>query len=213
MKPALPAGLLASLAVAPGDAPFALLVRHADRAAIPRGEHGADAPLTETGRLRARALADLDLLRARPLRWCESSPVSRCMETGTHAGLTPRPDRLLGDPGVFVTDTEAAGRAFLSLGTEHVVRAHLGGRPSPFLRSPEDGGRRVLSRLGRILKERGGGGLLVSHDTIVMPIIAWITGHLFEDDWLAPLDGIVVSLGPGGGLAIFWKGKVFDVPP
>ena len=209
MNVTLPEGLLGSLALARRGGPFAMLLRHADRVEIPKGELGGHAALTEVGVLRTRALARHPVFETHPIRWCESSPVSRCMETGRLAGLVPAPSALLGDPGVFVTDAEAAGRAFLSLGTEHVVRAHLDGGMRPFLRPPEEGARIVLSHVAAALKERGGVGLLLSHDTIVMPIIAWLTGDRFEGEWLAPLDGIVIGLTSEGGCAVSWKGRVF----
>lgn len=209
--PLVPGGLLATLAVAPRDAPFALLIRHADRAPFPPGEHGGGVGLTAVGEARAAALSRHEVLASGTSVWCESSPLRRCVSTARQLGLTAAPNLLLGEPGAFVTDPVRAGEAFLGLGTEAVVRAHVAGHPWPFMRSPEEGARALLASIAGSLVARRGVGVLVSHDAIVMPVIGWATGDRFEDTWLDPLDGIaVVALG-GGALRVLWQGKSFDV--
>lgn len=207
----IPGGLLASLAAAPREVPFAALVRHADREPIPAGEHGGEVGLTPIGEARAAALSKQGVFLERPILWCDSSPVARCLATARHAGLAARPEVVLGDPGAFVTDRARAGEAFLGQGTEVIVRAHIAGHPWPFLRSPEEGARRVLAHIAGALAARRGVGLLVSHDTIVMPVVAWATGERFEGTWLEPLDGVVVVGLGGGAVRVIWRGRGFDV--
>lgn len=207
----IPSGLLASLDAAPQGEPFALLLRHADRAAFAPGEQGDDAPLTSAGEARAEALSRHGLLRDRVRLWCESSPVPRCLSTASHLGLSARPNPLLGSPGAFVIDQARAGEAFLRSGTEEVVRGHLAGEPCSFLRSVEDGARLVLDAVRELCSARGGIGLLISHDTIVMPVIAWATEERFKGSWLDPLDGIVIAEQGGSLLRVIWRGSSFDV--
>ncbi len=212
MTPAVPPGLLASLAAAPRGGPFALLLRHADRANFAPGEPGDDVGLTAVGEARAEALSRHESLRDRARLWCESSPVPRCLSTASRLGVSATPNSLLGAPGAFVTDPARAGEAFLRLGAEAIVRTHLAGHPWPFLRSVEDGARRLLASVAGMLAARGGIGLLVSHDTIVMPVIARITGERFEDTWLDPLDGIVIAGEGESRLRAIWRGRNFNVP-
>jgi broad specificity phosphatase PhoE len=211
MSVEVPGGLASSLALAPRDAPFALLLRHADRAPIPAGEHGAEVGLTAIGEARAASLAKHHVFESRPITWCAASPLPRCLATARCAGQQATPETLLGEPGAFVTDGALAGEAFLRLGTEAIVRAHLAGHPWPFLRSPEEGARRVLGHIANALAARGGVGLLVSHDTIVMPVIAWATGERFEGTWLEPLDGVVAVRIDGGRVRVIWRGTAFEV--
>ncbi len=211
MRPAIPPGLLASLAAAPRSAPFALLLRHADRVAFAPGERGDEVPLTATGAARAEALSRHALLEDRARSWCESSSVPRCLSTASHLGLSARPNPLLGAPGAFVIDPARAAEAFLRSGTEAVVRDHLAGKPCSFLRSVEDGARLVLECVRELCSARGGIGVFISHDAIVMPVIAWATGERFDGSWLEPLDGIVIEGMKGGALRVIWRGKSFDV--
>jgi len=209
MNVTIPEGLHASLSAAKQMPAIALLVRHADRSAIPSGEHGIDAELLPLGKARAAVLRDT-LARQGP-RWAMASPLLRCMETARCMGLVAEPHHLLGAPGPFVIDGEAGGRAFLSEGTEAIVRKQLAGHPWPFMRSNEDGAALVVASIHRALSERRGLGICVSHDAIVMPIVAVLTGERFEHRWLSPLDGLVFCLPPGGGLGVFWEGLYHEV--
>ena len=191
--------LRASLAASQG--PRVILVRHADRFQVAGGSLGIDAPLTPVGELRARLLGT----ELGDVEWSLSSPVERCRRTAVLAGLAPADDTLLGMPGPFVTDEALGGRVFSANSVEQVVRRHLAGETWGCMRTPAEGGTRLLARLRSELVTRSASGLAVSHDAIVMPVIAWLTGHDFAHEWLDPLDGLVVTLD-----ACFWRGQRFE---
>jgi hypothetical protein len=193
----LPSGLLASLALA--EEPLAVFIRHADRHAIPRGESGETTPLTELGETRTRALAK----RLNGLGWGLASPLQRCVRTAQLLGVEVRPNSLLGAPGAFVVDTDEGGRVFGQHETPHVVREQLKGETWGCMRTLEEG----AENLHALLVSRSELGVAVSHDAIVMPYIRWATGYLFEDDWLEPLDGVVVEAN-----RVWWRGVSFGVP-
>jgi Histidine phosphatase superfamily (branch 1) len=209
----VPSGLRASLALVPPGAPFALLIRHADREEFRPGELGDHIELTAIGEERSRALAKHGAIESCPALWGESSPLPRCMSTARHIGVSAASNPLLGKPGAFVTDAERAGEAFLRLGTGAVVRGHLAGEGWPFMRSPEEGARLLLADIAARLAARRGAGLFISHDSVVMPVIAWVAGERFEDTWLAPLDGIVVLQVGGSAVRVLWQGRSFDTRP
>ncbi len=199
---ALPPGLEASLAVtAP---PRALLLRHADRHPMPDGD-GDDLKLTADGEARACLL---DRRLGDGPRWGLTSPLLRCRRTADLANFPADASPLLGAPGPFVVDRARGAQVFQTHGTQAVVRAHLRGETWGCMRSPADGARLVLAELRRGLVDRPGTGLAVSHDAIVMPIVAVLTGEPFTDEWLAPLDGLVVT--PG---AAYWRGLPYEVTP
>lgn len=198
----LPPGLEASLAAT--AAPRVLLLRHADRHPMPAGS-GDDLDLTADGEARARLLGRR--LGDGP-RWALTSPLLRCRRTAALADFAADASPLLGAPGPFVVDRVRGGHVFEIHGTDTVVRAHMRGETWSCMRPPAEGARLVLAELRRHLAERPGTGLAVSHDAIVMPIVACLTGETFTDDWLAPLDGLVLT-----GDAVFWRGLPHEVLP
>jgi hypothetical protein len=58
----------------------------------------------------------------------------------------------------------------------------------------------------------GASGLCVSHDAVLMPAIAHLTGDRFEGRWLQALDGIAVQP-RGGALRVWWRGEFTVVRP
>lgn len=197
----IPAGLAASIEAT--SAPRVLLIRHSDRPVLAPGESGYDLALTDVGRERARALGSkLGVHR----RWAVSSPYRRCVETVEHVGGVAESSSLLGHPGPYVVDSEAGGVAFGDHGTEAVVRGQIAGETWGCMRPLEEGATSLLDWLWGLLRERGGEGLAVSHDAIVMPTVAWAARLSFDDSWLAPLDGAVLV--PG---AVVWRGRRIEV--
>ncbi|MCK6572209.1 histidine phosphatase family protein [Myxococcota bacterium] len=198
----VPQGLLASVALAPPR--FVLLVRHADRQPIEPGDSGRHTALTEVGERRAIALGNA----LRPhLGWGLSSPIHRCLATARHLGVEATTSNVLGDPGPFVFDPGLGGQVFARMGTEAVVRSHIDGETFGCMRPLVEGVRLLHERLIVELGRNGTSGCAVSHDAIVMPLIAHFTGHRFRDDWLEPLDGIVV-----GETTVVWRGCRHEIP-
>ncbi|MBL9099439.1 MAG: histidine phosphatase family protein [Myxococcales bacterium] len=198
----LPPGLEASLSAT--AAPRVLLLRHADRHPMPTGS-GDDLDLTADGEARARLL---DRRLGDGPRWALTSPLLRCRRTADLANFAADASPLLGAPGPFVVDRARGVQVFETHGTDAVVRAHLRGETWGCMRPPAEGTHIVLAELGQHLATRPGTGLAVSHDAIVMPIVACLTDELFTDDWLAPLDGLVLTRD-----AVFWRGRPYEVNP
>lgn len=195
--------LLASISALNG-APGALLIRHSDRFHIPQGQSGAAVRLTDTGRARAQALGRQ---LSGPPTWALSSPLDRCVDTATLIGATPVHSAVLGAPGPFVLDPDLGRDLFHGHDIGYVVRGQISGETWGCMRPLAEGARLVHALLAEQVALQPGLGVAVSHDAIVMPYIAWATGHTFADDWLDPLDGLVVTKS-----AVFWRGKRFEVP-
>jgi len=197
-----PAGLLASIS-ALGASSGALLVRHADRFPIHPGQSGAAVLLTEQGEARAK---ELSRRLGAPPAWALSSPLTRCVDTARLMGVTPAPSSTLGAPGPFVLDPDLGRDLFHGHDTAFVVRSQICGETWGCMRPLAEGARLVHALLAERVARHGGLGVAVSHDAIVMPYIAWATGHTFADDWLEPLDGIVVT--PDH---VIWQGRHYEV--
>lgn len=208
----LPEGLLHTLQSLRPSAPFVLFLRHAERAPLPPQDPYADVDLTPAGHEAARALgARLRML----LSWAAISPFLRCRRTAE--ALWERPegpdvevDTRLGSPGPWVVDRAEGARLFAELGTEGVVRAQLSGRRWPFIRTPEEGTRLLLSAARERLDAGRGSGVCVSHDAVLMPAIGELTQEHFTGDWLAPLDGFAVQRF-AGHLRCLWRGEAREV--
>lgn len=200
----LPQGFEASLARSEGAVRRVLLVRHSDRPAAIPGISDSDFGLTEVGEARARLLGQR---LGDSLRWTLASPLRRCGRTAELAGLIAEDSALLGAPGPFVVDCRRGQEVFETHGTPVVVRAQIRGETWGCMRDLEEGAGSVVRELLARLDARPGTGLAVSHDAIVMPIIAWITGETFADRWLDPLDGVILTPDE-----LLWEGRSFEVP-
>lgn len=201
--PDVPHGLLASIR-ALGASSGALLIRHSDRFPIPLGRSGAAVLLTERGKARAQELCRR---LGAPLGWALSSPLARCVDTAMLMGATAVPSSVLGAPGPFVLDPDLGRDLFHHNDTASVVRRQILGETWGCMRPLAEGARLVHDLLSEWVAEYGGLGVAVSHDAIVMPYIAWATSHTFADDWLEPLDGVVVTR-----TAVIWRGHRYEVP-
>jgi broad specificity phosphatase PhoE len=200
----LTSGILPTLAVLDTRRPFALFLRHAERAVFPPDEPFADVGLTAAGETQARALARH---LPGPISWAAVSPLRRCRHTAMlMLDLPGEADTRLGAPGPWVTDERAGGELFTELGTEGTVRAQIAGQRWPFLRGAVEGTRLLLdAALERFAAGRGS-GICISHDAVLMPAIATLTGESFNDTWLAPLDGFALQNDPSGLICI-WRGN------
>lgn len=185
--------------------PFALFLRHAARHDVPAHDPYADVDLTEAGVSAARALAtSLDGAISHVL----VSPFLRCRRTGALVAGDAAPlvdDQRLGAHGPWVTDPDAGARLFSRLGLDGVVRAQIAGAACDGLRPLSEGSRLLLS-CALDAWPATGSVLCVSHDAVLMPAIAHLTGHRFDGAWLAPLDGFVVVRGLSG-FDVLWRGE------
>ena len=173
----------------PGDRPVALLLRHAERPPIAPGEHGTDLALTAHGRRSAERLGAT--LRPRILS-LSTSPVRRCRETaeamrrGAGLDIDIVDDRLLGDPGVFVTDPELAWTHWQTMGheavVEHIARA---GHPLPGLAPPVHAAHQLARHLVRALQDSPVGlHIFVTHDAVLYPTISrLLAGTYGQPGW------------------------------
>ena len=177
----LPAGL-------PDDRPVALLVRHAERPAIPEGSMGMDLAITERGAAAARSLGAR--LGSRVLR-VHTSAIRRCVQTaqaiiaGAGVALEPVEDGALGVPSTFALASPEALATIQELGfdglMEHLVR---GDKPLPGLPHPAEGARLLREHALSLLDGPPGLHVLVTHDAMIAALVARSTAAFFaHDDW------------------------------
>ena len=194
----------------PVGADVSLIVRHAEREAIPEGEFGQDVPLTPSGIESAEQLgAVLAGWRGETVR---CSPLPRCVQTAAAvargAGWNVRVvgNSLLGEPGPFVTGDEA-GQYFLKHGILEIVRQQLHEpTPPPGMRLTAEGIKLLLNLTARGLGNDGRMRVFVTHDAILAVFMARLFG-LRQDEvaWPQYLDGLILWRSDGG-LKCSWRG-------
>ena len=203
---------LALLDRVPAGLPVALVLRHAERGEITPGAFGNDVSLTRRSSDSAHRLGMG--LSSRMMGVVNSSPLPRCIQTadaiiagaGWRANATP--DRLLGDPGPFVVKPELAGRLFLDIGIEAIVRRQLADdQPPGGMRSTASGVKLVLQELAAALNGPDSASVFVTHDAV----LAALVGHLYGlpvDGFCWPdyLDALVVWP-DSDRLRFLWRGQ------
>ena len=216
MSSPVPESTLASLARVPSGAGAALLIRHAERPAIPPGVDGDTVLLTADGLADAR---DLGACLGPRLARLYASPVGRCRQTAealaAGAGLAPRvaPRVVLGSPGPFLVDPVAAWAAFRGEGAMGAARRQvIDPGPLPGLRPTEEGVGLVVESLLADPPEAGRVDAHVTHDGVVVVVAGWLAGFTpGPGAWPAFLEGLVMwREGDRGFMA--WGGEVFPLP-
>lgn len=183
----IPPSVLRWLSEMPTERHVALLLRHSVRPPFEPGDDGYALPLTAEGRALAR---DLGQRLGPRLATLHTSPLLRCVQTaealreGAAVPCDVVPDRLLGDPGVYVIDDRLAKRTWLDLGHEAVMTHLVGGDGMlPGLADSADAARRLIRHM--LEPDRGAGlHVFVTHDSLVTATVARTLGRrLCKDDW------------------------------
>ncbi len=205
------ASTLDRLRLPPPNADVAIVLRHAERDALPPGESGSNVALTENGVATAKQLGKL--LGERSPGKIHSSPLPRCVNTGQQiaegAGWNTgvMPDWRLGSPGPFVVDEGLCEPLFLRLGSREVVRRQLEASPPPVGMRPADDGIRIFLELAAApLGQDGRTYLHVTHDSVLAVIVGRLFDLGLEDfHWPEYLDTLLLWK-ESGTLAVSWRG-------
>ncbi len=191
-----------------------LLIRHSDRESILPGNLGNDVQITLEGKEKAFELGRK--LRSLSLDWCRTSPLLRCTQTIASIGegygkrIPHLNSELLGNPGPFVFDGNQATKAFFDHGTEVVVREMIEGQSFPGIRPSNQGSKILLNRLTKFFEFNAGDGICITHDSILMPFIAYYCGEKFHDQWIPPLGGVIL-VKQKNEFELCWNGEMHKV--
>jgi len=129
-----------------------------------------------------------------------SSPVKRCIQTaekiveGLQSGITVRKSHLLGAPGIFVADDKKAAEVFDKFTVCEVINRIIKREEPPGFLPIEDACGPLIDEIQtKMALNRS--VLYVSHDTIIMPFIAYLCGikEISESEIIDYLDGYVVE--------------------
>ncbi len=182
-----------------------LLIRHAEKS--PAGEQcltsqGLDDALNYGKQLKQQGMQPDEII---------SSPVKRCIQTaekiveGLQSGLDIQRSRLLGNPGIFVADHKKAAKAFDKFTVCKVVNMIIKGEELPGFLSIEDACGPLMDEI-QTKVDLNKSVLYVSHDTIIMPFIAYLSGikKIDESEIIDYLDGYAVEKETNGDGHLSW---------
>ena len=117
---------------------------------------------------------------------------------------------LLGNPGPFVVDRKAGQHLFTTLGTECLVKKLAAGERFDGIRTSQEGASLFGEHLRTLLDSKKGLGVMISHDAILIPLIAAWTGECFQNKWLEPLDGALIIVNQQLSLSIHRNNKITE---
>jgi broad specificity phosphatase PhoE len=189
------------------------LLRHADRDPIPQDVHHAEILLNLAGRANAKAFGQT--LRQYPALGLVSSPVGRCIETAeciatAHGNASMlRISALLGEPGPFVHDRDAAKAHFPRLGNKGIIKALANGQSLQGMHSLQEGTANLLRFMDQAGKISNADTpvIMVTHDVIIAAVIAAIfdVDHALST-WPCFLEALTLSRNTDGYL-LSWRDR------
>ncbi len=180
---------------------FAILIRHAERGSIPSLTHGTDVLLTEKGKQDAQLFGSR--LRDMAIGCTYSSPVPRCLQT-IHSildgyGKSDVPviqSTTLGAPGIYIEDSDLAGRYFLDWGTTATVQRYIETGELEGFKPLISTSKAFLSQICTDLSAFNQNLIYVSHDAVLIPFISYFNDEYFDyKKWLTFRDGAIVARG------------------
>ncbi|MGI9346333.1 MAG: hypothetical protein ACR2PW_08725 [Gammaproteobacteria bacterium] len=200
MKPqCIPKTLLANLTKIPTDCPVILMLRHSVRPdPLPPGEAGNQISITEVGKQLA---CNLGMVMGERLAALHVSPLLRCIQTaeaiktGAQAkALMIAKDKLLGDPGIYVTDAKAAGPYWTSDKYHSTMRYLADGkalpspagatpasdRPEGVTHEPYRQAHRLVQHMLHSTNTKRGVHCFISHDSLIAITINQILGREYD---------------------------------
>lgn len=194
----LPAATVHRLEASPSDRPVVALIRHSVREPLPSDGVGLELPITPEGEQLARELGRRLAGRVKQVR---SSPFLRCLQTGEQLiagsgaeGVEVVPDRSLGQPSLFVENTEVAWSHWRALGNEEMMRRMVDeDAPLPGMADPVAAAHRMVDYLFESAEGVPGIHLFVSHDTFVLTTAAKLFRRRFpKEEWPPFLEALVM---------------------
>ena len=209
-----------ALALIPLAARVAVLMRHAERDIIPRGQHGNEAPLTAQGEKDSAAMGNL--LKERNIELFHS-PARRCVQTANSIGGANHPPLASKESmplrcDAYVEDFESALPTLSRLISEHgfydlfVKRlsneAH--NPPYPHFRPPLSAAAELMA--GLLPHDKGQAGIGVTHDWLVHVAASHATGIVTERKHDAHFLGALFIWKDGDDIAYYHKGRTGQCP-
>lgn len=174
------------------------LLRHADRPPIPEGSFGNELAITHQGREKSTSLGQRI---GSNLYSIHSSPVLRCMETtqyiisGSNKTVPITEDKMLGNPGAFISNASVAEKNWERFGHEKVCKKLLfHDQPMEGFYPPKKAAMRLLTHMMLHRPPKGFTTLFITHDIIIAAIAVRLFNLTdYKKIWPDFLDGLKVE--------------------
>ena len=185
-----------------GTRRIAVILRHAERDTIPKGEFGNEACLTCNGKSMAERFGAR--LAGLTINNIYSSPIARCRQTarlvakGIGRDVEIIVEDSLGNPGLHIQDALKAGKHFLDLGPVGVFERFARGEHLEGLATIED----LRSNALRWFESKTSPGeitFFITHDALIAHF-AFANGIVkySRDSWVDYMDGVIVDFSKKG---------------
>lgn len=191
MRETLPSSTIELLSNLPSDSPVTLLLRHSIRTPLAADDVGYELPITEAGQ---RIAIEFGATLGSKLKSLHSSPLARCkqtaeaIKTGSSTNTPIKLSNMLGDPGPYVIDGEAAWSSFKKLGNKGVIHyLSNNDEPLPGMAAPAQATATLIEYCFEISEGAPGVHVLVTHDSILATALSRIFSINGSSDELCPL--------------------------
>ena len=181
------------------DEKFSILLRHADRDAIPEGSFGNEVLLNEKGKLNALRFGES--LAEFKLNKIFTSPIERCVQTaefivkGYGRSIEIEKTNALGAPGLHISDEKIAGDFFLEYGFDEIYSRFIQGEQIPGIPNKEELNQRITSFINENTTQNGR-TLFVTHDMLIVFYHFSINKTIYtKENWVNYMTGLTFKNG------------------
>lgn len=161
-----------------------LIIRHANRDAIPKGQFGADVMLNQKGKENAKIFGEK--LQKYDVHKIYTSPVGRCVQTAEiirqnyNKNIDIEQTKILGNPGVFIFDAEKAGKMFLKLELLQTYKMLINNEPFPGMRTISEGSK-ILENFVNQNRTKTGLNIFITHDYFIAFLEYFYDKKIYEN--------------------------------
>jgi hypothetical protein len=152
-----------------------VILRHAHRYTQTKGTFGNKQPLSQQGKREAFYLGKQ--LSTIPWKELHTSPLIRCVQTseqflkGFSQSIPIIPTKILGDPGIFIDDSQIAGSHFLDRPWSEIAQDIIQEKPLPGIRSIKEGCQLFMNY---VLNLSQFPILMITHDIIICLLCSYL---------------------------------------
>lgn len=178
-----------------------IFIRHAEKDLTAEITHDAHLMITQEGMQQTHVVGNYLKQQLGIISKIKTSPVKRCVQTAEiFATCFHQPAKsihlssILGDPGPYVVDDQAAVETFKQYNIYEVIHNQLSGKHLPGMRNIREGTQLLLNEVWSDIKEASAPILYITHDVILAAFIAdLIKTHLDANQWIHYLKGFCVT--------------------
>jgi broad specificity phosphatase PhoE len=181
------------------DEQISLLLRHADRDAIPKGTFGNEILLNAKGIQNAHSFGQQ--LSVRKINKIFTSPIGRCVQTaefiskGYGQSIDIIETTALGAPGLHISDEKIAGEYFLKIGFDQMYKRFTDGEIIPGIPKVSELNNRITSFI-KENSDQNGTTLFITHDMLIAFYHFSLNRKVYtKENWVNYLTGLTFKNG------------------